>query len=127
MKKSFCSVGVWIVIIAGMSLPVAARAQEPMPRSGQDMRQGGQRPGVGGRINSIDTEKGIIVVESRRAGEFTVTCDQKTKYSKDDAPIKLADLKEGDFVMVRGEVDQEKKTAKASEVVIRTGPPPQRP
>ncbi len=128
MKKGFSAIALWVVILAVVLMPRMANGQDPSsraPRGG--MQQGGQRPGVGGRIKSIDKDKNTIVVESRRAGEFTILCDENTKYSKDDASIKFTDLKEGDFVMVRGEVDADKKTAKASEVAIRTAPPQQRP
>ena len=103
-----------------------ARAQEsaPAPEKGaMQERESRRPPGTVGRIKSIDTEKHILVLESRRQGEITVILDDNTKYSKDGAPIKMSELKEGDFLFVGGEPDAEKKTVKATEVMVRTGPP----
>ena len=121
MKINITALGAFLAFVIIMALPASSRAQEPMPDRGKGgMSQREVRPRIGGRIMSIDKEKHSLVLESRRLGEVTVSLGDQTKFSKDGEPIKLSDLKEGDFVQVGGEVNEDKKTVKAAEVAVRT-------
>lgn len=78
------------------------------PRNGMPMMQGEARggmrggPGLGGEITKI--EGTTITVKGRDDQTITITVDDNTNYQKEGDDAKLSDLKVGDEIMVRGDV-----------------------
>ena len=77
------------------------------------MRQGAPR--VGGEITKIDGN--TITVTGRDDQAITVKVDDSTKYKKDNGEVKLSDLKVGDEIMIRGDVQS--VTVNAESIGIR--------
>jgi hypothetical protein len=68
------------------------------PAEGQPQR--GRRPGVAGTITAINADS--IVLKTRDGQTAQVSLSDKTQFSKERQPAKLADFKVGDEVFVRG-------------------------
>ena len=77
------------------------------------MMQGGPR--LGGEITKIDGN--TITVTGRDDQAITVKVDDSTKYKKDNGEVKLSDLKVGDEIMIRGDVQS--VTVNAESIGIR--------
>lgn len=128
MNRMIAALGFFLALATVPAVPTMVKAQEQAPERGMGkMRPEGPRRGFGGRIKSIDKEKHTIVIENRRMGEVTIQFTDETKFSKDGEPIKLSDLKEGDLIQAGGEVNEEKKTVKATDVMVRTARPMRAP
>ena len=78
----------------------AAPANQPGQQQGQWGR-GRRGPGVAGTITAI--EGNIITVKTMEGGTTQVNVTDQTRYRKERQDAKLADLKVGDNVFVRGE------------------------
>ncbi len=81
--------------------PAAAAPAAPatgVPAEGQPQR--GRRPGVAGTISAISADS--IVLKTRDGQTAQVSLSDKTQFSKERQPAKLADFKVGDEVFVRG-------------------------
>lgn len=81
--------------------------------------EGRQRPLVG-KITAI--RAGVMDVAKPNGDSVTVRLSNKTEYRKDREPAKLGDFKVGDFVMVRGE-ENEDHSVSAQMVATRSGGP----
>ncbi len=75
------------------------RGGAPMMMQGGGMRGG---PGLGGKITKIDGN--TLTVTGKDDQTITVTVDDNTNYQKEDDDAKLSDLKVGDEIMIRGDV-----------------------
>jgi hypothetical protein len=76
----------------------APDGQAPPPPGNQ---QEGRRPGVMGTITAINADS--LTVKTRDGQTVQVNLSDKTQFSKDRQPAKLADFKVGDEIFVRGQ------------------------
>ena len=76
----------------------ASPDQSMAPAAGQPQR--GRRPGVAGTITAINADS--MVLKTRDGQTAQVSLSDKTQFSKERQPAKLADFKVGDEVFVRG-------------------------
>jgi hypothetical protein len=92
----FLSLAIWSW---GQAPPSAPLAEGQAPTENQ---QGGRhRPGVAGTITAINADS--ITVKTRDGQTAQVNLSDKTQFSKDRQPAKLADFKVGDEIFVRGQ------------------------
>jgi len=105
MKKlSLIVIGVLLSAVAWAQAPdTNAPAQTPPPSQNGEGHWGGERrgPGVGGTITAISGNSITIKTMDGKTAQVNVT--DQTKFRKDREDAKLADLKVGDGVMVRGQ------------------------
>jgi len=76
----------------------AGQGPQGGPQGGMRMQMGG---GTAGTITEI--KDNALVIKQLNGETATVNLSEKTEYRKERQPAKLADLKVGDTVMVRGE------------------------
>jgi Spy/CpxP family protein refolding chaperone len=116
MKKlSFAVVLLALCAVAWAQAPENA----PAERQGQQGQWQGRRgPGVGGTITAINGN--AISIKTMDGNSAQVNVTDQTRFRKDRQDAKLADLKVGDMVMVRGE----KGTDGAWQAEMVAVPPP---
>lgn len=88
----------------------------PMMQGAEDEDRGMHRgPGLGGEITKI--EGSTITLKGRDDQIITISVSDKTTYKKDASDAKLSDLKVGNKIMVRGDVQT--ISVKADSIGIR--------
>ena len=113
-----------------LSLIAAASvgAQEPPAQGGAPPRGMTQGPGRGegrqrplvGKITAIGSDS--LDIAKPDGGAVRVKLSEKTEFRKDREAAKLSDFKVGDFVMVRGE-ENDDHSVNAEMIATRTGGP----
>lgn len=97
---------VLLAVFLGLALWGAAQDQPPAPPADNQapppgQMEGRRRPGVMGTITAITAN--TFTVKTRDGQTAQVNLSDKTQFTKDRQPAKLADFKVGDEIFVRGE------------------------
>ena len=101
-----------------LSLSICTWAQTPPDGQAPNQQEGRRRPGVMGTITAINADS--LTVKTRDGQTAQVNLSDKTQFSKDRQPAKLADFKVGDEIFVRGQAAGE-NTWQADMIGARTG------
>ena len=101
MKKTILAVLVLLASFAGAQMPGSTPAESQGSQAGQGMGRGHRGPGVAGTITAISGN--IITIRTMDGNTAQVNTTDQTRFRKDRQEAKLADLKVGDNVMVRGQ------------------------
>jgi hypothetical protein len=66
---------------------------------------GGDRPGVGGQLQSVDTAAHTLTVKGRDGADHIIYTTDTTQFERNRQAATLADFKAGDFIGARGAVN----------------------
>jgi len=101
MKKTVVAALVLVASFAWAQMPDNAPPDGQGPQAGQGMGRGHRGPGVGGTITAISGN--TITIKTMDGNTAQVNVTDQTRFRKDRQEAKLADLKVGENVMVRGQ------------------------
>ena len=105
----------WVLIVAMTALSVAAVAQEPGEQAGGRAQFAGMQR-VAGTVVSVTGD--AVTVKAEDGTVYTVKTTPNTRVMKDQAPLKVADLKAGDGALALGNMDAPNKTLHAAMMMV---------
>jgi hypothetical protein len=115
--KVHCSPRIRLLVVACLlllapSIAICAQDGPPHPEGGPM----GRGQGIGGTVTAIAGPD--ITIKTEEGDIYKVTTNVNTRIMKDRMPVKTADIRPGDMLMVGGVVDPTAKTAAAAFVAI---------